>query len=150
MRRATDAASGAATGAQFSRRHVVVWWCWRCCVVLELGGGMLNCMKDISCFYLLPPRLFALRIVGLDGRTRNNKHSSRNEPKLGFDGMVSVVAVDDDKSPSRKLPGINGLPLSRQFTTILGGAQLPSFVYQNLAVIHHEVRNRKVWHTGMC
>ena len=34
--------------------------------------------------------------------------------------MFSVAAVDDDKSPSRKLPGINGLPLSRQFAIILG------------------------------
>ena len=57
--------------------------------------------------------------------------------------MLSVAAVDDDKSPSRKLPGINGLPLSRQFAIILGGARVSSFLYQNLAVIHHEVRNRK-------
>ena len=62
---------------------------------------------------------------------------------------LSLSVDDDDKSPSFpslspsvKLSGINGLPLSKQFAIVLGEPLLPSpfsFLCQNSPLIHHVI-----------
>ena len=86
---------------------------------------------------------------------RTEKTRARHEGSIfpsrrptDFDDVDDVVV---DKSPSRKLPGINGAPLSRQFDIVLGergrGAREAtrpdrpsSLLCQNSSVIHDVAR----------